>query len=590
MDLLSLLEDDTDPPNVDNSLVVSHLDVAVAADQPLPLQPVQQIDESLQLESLEERNCRIPSMAGKVGQGRHGGEHEKGLLALHMRHAKMLRKNHNFRHIMADLLQDSCFMKNGVPIQTLARVTASGVILCMQKASTKGNQYKRVIPWITFLQVAYGKLNHSSHIAMSLNVSQRSVGFMTTLVGQIFMNQQMVVLAKLIALASKGGVRAFIKQIKWDESQLLCSVNADKSDSRILSTWQTMAVRQKLMLVLPNGTSLVLRLVTPPIALLASGAHHIYYGLRHHPVYQGLNRLLDLLAGMCEHKVCIWESDGAYSNERLMAHVLHKNQSDEVQFLNIPCRCQNHATQLTNVSLLSCVGQNLLNRLYGMTVFLRNLGYWLRMRQSLLDWLSETLDFRQEIFSPDLKGHVQHSAVLMELIDFIWSSRNMESSEGHKSFERKVEALLDMWNTDTSNGTPGHVCSHAALASGERHCLDRSDAVRKCAKSFLDLFMVLPSVPTPNKWTTMNGSIDFLLSGIVIHKWLPQIFRRAFRDFKFSEFTETMATVDPKLVESLSFHAVNGRRHDSTLEFLHSDASMCGDWCCLQWRWKQPEH
>ena len=276
MDLLSLLEDDTDPPNVDNSLVVSHLDEAVAADQPLPLQPVQQIDESLQLESLEERNCRIPSMAGKVGQGRHGGEHEKGLLALHMRHAKMLRKNHNFRHIMADLLQDSCFMKNGVPIQRLARVTATGVVLCMQKASTKGNQYKRVIPWITFLQVAYGKLNRSSHIAMSLNVSQRSVKFMTTLVGQIFMNQQMVVLAKLIALASKGGVHAFIKQIKWDESQLLCSVNADKSDSRVLSTWQTMAVRQKLVLVLPNGTSLVLRLVTPPIALLASGAHHIY--------------------------------------------------------------------------------------------------------------------------------------------------------------------------------------------------------------------------------------------------------------------------------------------------------------------------
>ena len=99
---------------------------------------------------------------------------------------------------------------------------------------------------------------------------------MTTLVGQILMNQQMVVLAKLIALASKGGVHAFIKQIKWDESQLLCSVNADKSDSRVLSTWQTMAVRQKLVLVLPNGTSLVLRLVTPPIALLASGAHHIY--------------------------------------------------------------------------------------------------------------------------------------------------------------------------------------------------------------------------------------------------------------------------------------------------------------------------
>lgn len=518
--------------------------------------------------------CRIPVMVGKVGQGRHGDKRDRQLLAYHMRTSKMLRKNSDFRCQVADMLQDCCFTKDGKLLAIRAKATESGIVLSLQQSSKKGNRYKRVIPWVKFLEASFGKLNRSSHIAISLDVSQRSVKFMTTLVSQIFMNQQCVLLAKLIALCSKHQPKAFIKQIKWDETQLLCSLNADKSEQRVQSTWQVMAVRLKVVLVCSSGQILVFRVVMPPVVLLASGAHHIYYGLRYHPVYHAVNHLLDLLAKTCQHRVCIWESDGAYSNERLMGHLINKNKSADIKVLNIHCKCQNHQAQLLNVSLLACCGHNILNRLYGLAVFLRNLGHWLRMRQALADWVSETLEFKPEVFSSQLEDHIQPSEALVELVGFIRSSRNMESPEQHQSFDQKARDFLDMWNGDSSTIFPVHICSHRGMPADQRHCQCRQDAVRKCVKTFLDLFMIMPCVPAPDKWTTMFGCIDFVLSGVVIHKWLPAVFRRAFRDMTFQEFDDTMATMDPKLVETLSFHAVNGRRHDSSLEFLTSDASM----------------
>ena len=238
------------------------------------------------------------------------------------------------------------------------------------------------------------------------------------------------------------------------------------------------------LLVFPNGQSLVYRLVMPPIVLLASGAEHIYYGLRHHPVFSQVNQLLELLAKRASHRICIWESDGAYSNERLMGHVFHKEKSANTNHFNLHCKCQNHQTQLVNVALLACVGKDLLGRLYGMTVFVRNLGYWLRLRQALAEWISEKLEFRQELHSSDLKGQVLNSPALLELIDFIRTSRDMEGKEAHQSFDRKVNAFLEMWNGDTSKVTPVHICSHCALPSHERHCCDRADAVNKCTTAF----------------------------------------------------------------------------------------------------------
>lgn len=219
--------------------------------------------------------CSIPSMKGKVGSGRHGNVHERGLLTYHMRHAKMMKSNHDFRLEVADLLQDSCFVKSGKIQSVRAKATATGVVLSVTSTSKVGNRFKRVIPWDKFLRAAYGELLRSSHLAIALDVSQRSVKFMSTLVAQIFMNQQLVVLARLIAMASSVKPAVLVRQIKWDETQLLCSLNADKSEQRVQSTWQVMAVRQRILVVCPDGRTIVLRLVMPPVVLLSSGAHHI---------------------------------------------------------------------------------------------------------------------------------------------------------------------------------------------------------------------------------------------------------------------------------------------------------------------------
>lgn len=117
----------------------------------------------------------------------------------------------------------------------------------------------------------------------------------------------------------------------------------------------------------PQWSKFSLSVGDAPIVLLASGAEHIYYGLRHHPVFSQVNQLLELLAKRASHRICIWESDGAYSNERLMGHVFHKEKSANTNHFNLHCKCQNHQTQLVNVALLACVGKDLLGRLYGMT-------------------------------------------------------------------------------------------------------------------------------------------------------------------------------------------------------------------------------
>lgn len=374
------------------------------------------------------RSCsqprRLPTMKGKVGAGRHGSEAEKQLLSLHMRHCKSLKKAHEFQVGVSDLLQDSSFYKGGQLVEIRAKATSAGIILRFEKRSKKGNRFQRSIPWSTFFRAAYGRLKRSSHISMALEVAHSSVNFMINMVGSVYMGQQMLLLGRLIHLAASNPPFAMITQLKFDETSLLCSLNADKSDARVRSTWQTMVSRRKLLLVFPCGRSMIFSLVQPPIPLLSTGAEHIYYGLRNHPCIAGINDLLRILGRHCQHRVSITECDGASSNSRLMAHLYQKNKAEEEQHrsLLVHVRCQNHATQLINVSLVAAVGENILNRLYGFTIFVRNLGFWMRLRQALREWVSENLIFKPEAMGGTLRDSVTPDPVCVELIEYLRSN------------------------------------------------------------------------------------------------------------------------------------------------------------------------
>ena len=145
-------------------------------------------------------------------------------------------------------------------------------------------------------------------------------------VGSIYLAQQCSLIGKLILLAQSKPPTFLIRHLKWDETAVWTSVNADQDTKRVASSWETMVARQRIVLSWEDGSTLILRLIMPPAILLAGGAHHMYYSLRYHPMYKSVQSLLDTLAGLTFHKLQILESDGAYANERLVAHLIQKTR------------------------------------------------------------------------------------------------------------------------------------------------------------------------------------------------------------------------------------------------------------------------
>lgn len=78
---------------------------------------------------------------------------------------------------------------------------------------------------------------------------------------------------------------------------------------------------------------------------------------------------------------------------------------------------------------------------------------------------------------------------------------------------------------------------------------------------------------------------DFCLAGAIIHCWLPQVFRLAFGHMEFREFQEADQNADPRIVETLSWHAINGKRLKSSLVFWNAMMQDGLSNCCLSpWR------
>ena len=353
---------------------------------------------------------KIPSQVGQVGKGRHGGVYEQRLLASHMRMAKLARKTFALGQDVVDLLDGSRFISSaGDIIAVRAGRFSGGLVLQLSKAFKHGNRYKRSITWSEFLEAAYGRFKRNSAVATYLNKGESTIKNMQVFVSGTWMNQQALVLAKLASFARSKRPLVVFKHMKFDETALLCTLNPDKGKTRARSTWQTMVYRLRVVVVWESGENLVLPIVVPPVVMLSTGAAHQYYALCHHPSFQCVNRLIALLQDASEEAFDVLEADGAKSNEKLLAH-LYRLANDKKKLMS-HARCQNHATQLINVALLTSLDTQALNRLYALTIFLRNLGYWNRMHQALRQWVSESLVFQQDAAHksevPSCNPHIQ---------------------------------------------------------------------------------------------------------------------------------------------------------------------------------------
>ena len=447
---------------------------------------------------------KLPSVAGKIGSGRHGDQREKELLGMHMRHCKVLHREANFRQGIADILTDSTFKKDGKLVAVRADAKCSGVIIRLAEQNQKGNRFRRSIPWCDFLAAAFGRLKRDSHIALAMDISRQTSNFMTTMVGSVYLGQQAALVGAFIALTKSKTPTFCIRHVKWDETTLWTAVDLDRNQTCVASAWQVMVQRQRVIIGWEDGSCSVIRLVMAPVTLLATGAHHMYYALKNHPLWRSLQGLVSVLSDQCFHRVEVYESDGAKANERLIAHLIQVNKKANRPVHLIHCKCMNHQVQLVNVALIAHVGCNVLNRMYGFAVFIRQLGNWLRLKQALFAWVDRELVFTQDVVDVDCPKSV-HPGTL-ELIDFLRSNRRVESenSDTSPAFERAVEEFLQMWNGCTDLDRPCHRCTHQCFPLHQRHCQSRAAAVRRCVDSLVDLLMSsMPSVPAPNKWTTL---------------------------------------------------------------------------------------
>ena len=548
------------------------------------------------------QSLKLSSQVGQVGHGRHGGIFERRLLACHMRASKMARRSYAFGQEVAELLKDPKFLTEaGDIIGVRARVSdvAGGLQLQLSKRSKKGNRYHRSILWAEFLEAAFGRFRRNSAIAVYLNKGVSTVKNMQVFVCGSWMNQQALQIAKLCSFASVRAPLLIIKHQKFDETALLCSLNPQKNRHRSRSTWQTMIYRLRLIVIWPSGENVVLQVALPPVVLLSTGAASQFYALHFHPSFKVVNNLVSLLQKKSEETLDLIEADGAAANERLIAH-LYKLAKESDKLMS-HARCMNHAVQLTNAAVLSSLDQDLLSRLYSLSTFLRNLGYWGRLQQAVRQWLSQSLLFRPESLSVDEMPAPDRR--LRELLSYLQFWRDLEArSESEECqdpktaerFKSKVDRLLDMFNGEIS-GAPCHVCTHWSLPPSARHCQDRMDCIRKCTDALLDIFVsCMPTIPAPSKWTTMFGSLDFCLHGLLMHGWLVEAYKIAFSSLTFAEFEDGGAEQDPRLIEALSFSAVNGRRHQGSLRFLQDADTAWTVAClsiimeatrCLTWYW-----
>ena len=510
------------------------------------------------------------SQAGRVGKGRHGDIFERRLLAAHMRTAKLAKRSQTLSQEVCALLDESKFLTSSgsiIGVRARSAKSSTGLVLELSKKVTRGNRYKRSITWAEFLEAAFGRFKRNSALAIYLQKGQSTIKNMQVFVSSGFMNQQALSLAKLASLVASEKPLLVLKHMRFDETALLCSLNPDKSQYRSRSSWQAMVYRLRVIVVWESGPSVVLPIIVPPCILLSTAAAHQYYALQHHPSFRCVNQLVKVMQNGSQHAMDLLEADGASSNNKLLGHMYNLAVA-EGKFI-AHARCLNHATQLINAAVLSSTESDILARMYGLTVFVRNLGYFSRLQQACRRWLSETLVFRAEAHT---KAAMPSAAPqLQEFLEYLVFWRDLESDSPDKQsrrFRGKVERVLDIFNGDCSQGVC-HVCTHSSLPVACRHCVDRDDCVQKAAHALTDLFLTtMPRIPVPSKWTTVYAPLDFVMGGFVINSWLRHVFQLSFGAMTFAEFDPLHQEADCRLIESLSFSAVNGSRCANSMRFL----------------------
>lgn len=206
-----------------------------------------------------------------------------------------------------------------------------------------------------------------------------------------------------LQLSFLGHVTRMCEQIKpgfiasrlaWDETgQRVTTQFEGTSATQACSTWQVMVCRLRLLVGWPaQGKVLDLSIALPPFLVTKATADQIYSVLFHHPVMQPVFAARALLYSRAELVFDLDETDGAYANDRVEAHLLSKDRPAHVYHDHFRCRL--HQQQLVETGLLAVAGANVLSRLYSLSLLLRSGAYFVKLIGSLSHVVPKNLVIR----------------------------------------------------------------------------------------------------------------------------------------------------------------------------------------------------
>ena len=190
----------------------------------------------------------------------------------------------------------------------------------------KGQRTARDVCYTTMREIAYDQFNrHLKPLAASYSLSSPWVAILQQFVAMSYLMCQNLLVGALLALCVAHPPLFVICRTKWDEigEKITLSHGNAFTPEQTRGTWTVLVARMTLVVGwLHNPRVAYITLVFPPLLLLSTGAHHMWAALFRHklfaPVFEARRRMFDLAT----YAVDLNETDAAYGNERLLAHLL----------------------------------------------------------------------------------------------------------------------------------------------------------------------------------------------------------------------------------------------------------------------------
>ena len=289
-----------------------------------------------------------------VGRGRWGSSKERHLQGLVLREAKAVKR---------------------------ARAAEDEGCVIMNKLAEAfpRSKKKTKLSAKDLLDVGYSPSVKVTSMACIKNISKAWVRAIIMIVAAWYLAVQNLVLGSLVLHCHQHKPLLVITRLVWDETgeRLTMPVKGSRKGART-SVWQVMVARMVLLVGWwDEGSTLkVFRfpIVFAPLIVSDVKAATIHGTLFGHPLNKPIFHAVSWLYKLASIPVNLNETDGAASNEKMLAYMLRASNEYWASWL-----CSLHQIKLIETSLCGICRSRLVSRLYSITLLLKTGGNFMKM-------------------------------------------------------------------------------------------------------------------------------------------------------------------------------------------------------------------